>query len=315
VDTASVPQLKLSENEGRIGFFATFASPAVENAFRQWCFRDELWLSCFLVPAAMLRVCLLVVADYQHFGVGPSFWPLLGFRLLFLLVSFCVLFALRRSVLPAAADRLLFTWCFLVTAVTVYVLAARPPENTELLLMSFAVVLVVYCIMPLPLTRQAILALTYSAASLYVSRRSDSGTLTTVGIAYGLSNVFGVVASWRLNRRRREQFLGILREGELRAGLEKALAEIRTLRGMLCICAWCKKVRDEVAAWHSVETFVQRRTHAAFTHGICPDCYRSQVEEMAPLMTAPDAPALIGRVSEGSLAAAHGMSAESCTPI
>ena len=39
----------------------------------------------------------------------------------------------------------------------------------------------------------------------------------------------------------------------MRAGLEAALAEVRTLRGLLPICAWCKRIRDEAEAWQTVE--------------------------------------------------------------
>jgi hypothetical protein len=280
VDTESALQLTPSESEGCIGFFGTFASPSVESAFRQRRFSDELWLSCFMVPAAMLRVSLFLLADYQHLGMGPAFWLLLACRLLFLVVSALVFFALRRSASAAAANRLFFGWCFLLAALTVFALSTRPASNTELLGMSFALVLVAYCATPLPLHRQAILALTYSAAVLCISRRADSGTLSTVAVAYAMSNLFGAVTSWRLNHRRREAFLGNLRESELRTTLEEAVAEIRTLRGLVCICAWCKRIRDEREAWHAVETFVQSRTHAKFTHGICPDCFQSQAGEI-----------------------------------
>jgi hypothetical protein len=269
------------ESEGRIGLFGTFASAAVEAAFRGQCFRDDLWLARFVVSAAMLRVALLLLTDYQHLGVGPAFWALLAVRLLFLLISAWALLALGRAACPAAADRLFFAWCLLLAALTVYALASRPPSNTTLPLMSFGVVLLTYCVTPLPLPRQAALALAFSAAALFVSRRADGITLSTVALAYALSNLFGAAMSWRLNRRRREAYLGGVREAGLRAGLQKALAEVRTLRGLLSICAWCKRIRDEQQAWQSVEAYVQSHTDAAFTHGMCPDCLRSQVAQLA----------------------------------
>src|SRR5262245_10710385 len=229
----------------------------------------------------MLRVLLLLLADYLDFGVGPDFWQLLACRCCFLLVSAWVLFALRRAASPAAADRLFFGWCLALAALTVYAISARPPGNTGLLFMSFVVVLLGYCVTPLPLSRQALLALAYSAAVLSVSRGADDATLSMVGLAYVLSNLFGAVTSWRLNHWRREAFLGAWRDAELRTRLEQALAEIRTLRGLLCICAWCKRIRDEAQEWQEVDQFVQSRTHAAFTHGICPECHQSQLKQLA----------------------------------
>lgn len=54
--------------------------------------------------------------------------------------------------------------------------------------------------------------------------------------------------------------------------LREALAQVRTLSGLLPICAWCKKVRDDDGYWQQVETFIARHTDARFSHGLCPDC-------------------------------------------
>ncbi|SCY37454.1 PAS domain-containing protein [Desulfoluna spongiiphila] len=56
------------------------------------------------------------------------------------------------------------------------------------------------------------------------------------------------------------------------ADLEKALAEIRTLKGILPICSACKKIRDEQGEWHPLETYISHNSEADFTHGICPEC-------------------------------------------
>jgi hypothetical protein len=50
------------------------------------------------------------------------------------------------------------------------------------------------------------------------------------------------------------------------------LQSMRVLRGLLPICAWCKRIRDEDGDWSAVETYVQTHSEASFTHGICPDC-------------------------------------------
>lgn len=61
--------------------------------------------------------------------------------------------------------------------------------------------------------------------------------------------------------------------------LEHALAHIKTLRGLLPICAWCKKIRDDGNYWRQVEDYVARHTEASFTHGICPTCAHKLDEE------------------------------------
>ena len=47
---------------------------------------------------------------------------------------------------------------------------------------------------------------------------------------------------------------------------------MRVLSGLLPICAWCKKIRDDNGYWNQVETYIRERSEADFSHGICPDC-------------------------------------------
>ena len=56
--------------------------------------------------------------------------------------------------------------------------------------------------------------------------------------------------------------------------LQDALAKIKTLRGLLPMCAWCNKVRDDSGYWKRVETYIQEHSDASFTHGICPSCLK-----------------------------------------
>lgn len=56
--------------------------------------------------------------------------------------------------------------------------------------------------------------------------------------------------------------------------LQKALEEIKTLKGIVPICANCKSIRDDKGYWEQVETYVARFTEARFSHGICPDCMK-----------------------------------------
>jgi hypothetical protein len=56
--------------------------------------------------------------------------------------------------------------------------------------------------------------------------------------------------------------------GELRV----ALANIKTLRGLLPICASCKKIRDDRGYWNQIETYIHKHSEAQFSHGLCPDC-------------------------------------------
>ena len=52
----------------------------------------------------------------------------------------------------------------------------------------------------------------------------------------------------------------------------KILHKIRLLEGIMCVCANCKKIRDGENHWSPIEVYIQKRSHADFTHSICPDC-------------------------------------------
>ena len=54
--------------------------------------------------------------------------------------------------------------------------------------------------------------------------------------------------------------------------LKDALASIKTLRGLLPICATCNKIRDDRGSWNRLEEYISARSEAAFTHGICTEC-------------------------------------------
>jgi AmiR/NasT family two-component response regulator len=64
----------------------------------------------------------------------------------------------------------------------------------------------------------------------------------------------------------------LMRLRRLNLELKKALAEIQTLRGILPICSFCKKIRDDKGYWESVDIYIQKYSQADISHGICPEC-------------------------------------------
>jgi PAS domain S-box-containing protein len=54
--------------------------------------------------------------------------------------------------------------------------------------------------------------------------------------------------------------------------LKNSLAQIKTLRGLLPICANCKKIRDDAGYWNKLESYIKNHSEANFTHSICPEC-------------------------------------------
>ncbi len=76
--------------------------------------------------------------------------------------------------------------------------------------------------------------------------------------------------SFDISKRKREEaeWMKLIQE------LTDALAHVKTLSGLLPICASCKKIRDDKGYWQQVETYIKDRSDADFTHGICPECVK-----------------------------------------
>lgn len=63
--------------------------------------------------------------------------------------------------------------------------------------------------------------------------------------------------------------------------LKEAVATVKRLTGLLPICASCKKIRDDSGYWTQVEEYIEERSEASFTHGLCPECVHRMFPEYA----------------------------------
>jgi phosphoserine phosphatase RsbU/P len=76
-----------------------------------------------------------------------------------------------------------------------------------------------------------------------------------------------------------KRILGLQEElsGRVRE-LEAAMAQIKQLRGIIPMCMYCKKIRDDKKYWQQVESYVEEHSDAQFSHGICPGCAKKVLE-------------------------------------
>lgn len=64
--------------------------------------------------------------------------------------------------------------------------------------------------------------------------------------------------------------------------LQKTLSEVKTLRGILPICSFCKKIRDDSGYWDRVDIYIMQHTEADFSHSVCPDCREKHYSDIKP---------------------------------
>jgi len=79
----------------------------------------------------------------------------------------------------------------------------------------------------------------------------------------GASTIARDITERERMRKEREKFI---------AELQEALAKVKALKGLLPICAWCKKIRDDQGYWQQIEAYIRDHSEADFSHGICPEC-------------------------------------------
>lgn len=92
-------------------------------------------------------------------------------------------------------------------------------------------------------------------------------------------NFLGIMILGSIKRTRRREYVALMQSREHNAEKERligelqaALAEVKTLQGFLPICAKCHKIRNDKGFWEGIEKYIQDRTEAQFSHGICPEC-------------------------------------------
>lgn len=113
-------------------------------------------------------------------------------------------------------------------------------------------------------------------------RRRKDGTIIDVELSISLlrdseGNLKGMVSCVRditerkLLEKRREQLV---------AQLQEALTKVKTLSGLLPICASCKRIRNDEGYWQQIESFIREHSQAEFSHGICPECMEKLYPEL-----------------------------------
>ena len=122
-------------------------------------------------------------------------------------------------------------------------------------------------------TKDATLDITNSVGVIAVALRSFSIDMLPWSLSFTLFN--GIIGMYYGTLKAEK----MARE-ELIIDLQKALAEVKTLSGMLPICAWCKKIRDDEGYWQKIEAYFKSHSDLDFTHGICNECAKKQYPDL-----------------------------------
>jgi len=258
-----------------------------------------------VITYGVILLSLFVTTQFGFSQMSPlQWWFLIGICIAGNAVFFLLIYSGRNLRFPDPS----LTWLqiFYAGAVVVMILYASPRMRPTMLL--FFIPAFSFGMLRLP--RGAYLSLAvwvmgfYSVLLIveYVQHRPGFNTKYELF----LFTIFGIVLTWfaffggfisNIRRRLRVQTEAIQKASEeirlemeerKKAQIEKdnlivelkaAFSKVKTLSGLLPICASCKKIRDDKGYWNQIELYIGSHSEAAFTHGICPECSKKALEE------------------------------------
>lgn len=256
-------------------FTLRFADPALEDDYRRDLQERTL--------RSVRDGYLLAIAMYGAFGVLDLHVIPEALRLAwvvrFALVCPLAIGILAWSFRPSGPPRLQWAgavYCFAAGSGIVAMIAGSSGPGRDLYYAGLLLVLAfTYTFLRLRFALASLASWGYTA--LYLGALALGPALPfATGISHVFflvgANVIGMTACWTLERSARQDYLQRRLIAAQAASLAEALGSVKVLSGLLPICAWCHKVRQDDGYWQQIEAYLSARTDAEFTHGICPEC-------------------------------------------
>jgi hypothetical protein len=206
------------------------------------------------LPLAIFGVGCAMALAALHAGVPTHALRVFSMALL---SAFVVVTALERSVI----DWQQLKWLLLLPIVAVYLWDTYPAPASERRAMAplwLGSALAVTLLVLVVLANGAGVTGGYPAPAA----GEDETIIGLVDTVLLVLSVAGLVSLYQHSHRRAEE-------------------EARLLRSLLSVCAWCRRVRDDDEEWVTAEAFMRRHTSRDLTHGMCPDCARRTIAELA----------------------------------
>jgi len=213
-----------------------------------------------------------------------------------LLVAVLLLIITVLMFLPARVlERNWFTGTLVVgdTALTTVIIYLSGNASSDLYITYFLIVLIAAFTTSLKqlISLSTILCLAYGGVLYFELNQAgsvDESHLLRIPVLLIMAAFYGVFAEMVRKERRQKagliDYITALKQAEeererLIRELQDALANIKTLKGLLPICYSCKQIRDDKGYWNQIDTYIRQHTEAEFTHGICPGCAKKLYPE------------------------------------
>ncbi len=233
-------------------------------------------------------VAVPVVAFSVHRVLQIGWKPVFFIHLIF--VPIAILAAIFRESIRYQVKVIYLLSIFYLTSVLAYINFPMTGHGLEFQLL-FVLIAVVFMGRKNAIIMIAITAITVTSIGVLsvleildpVADRGAWATPVSMWIntisAFSMLMVIVVVTIASIGRILNEKLIEI---GTANDRLKLASKEIKTLRGIVPICASCKNIRDDDGYWHRVDVYVRDHTDAEFSHGICPECSEKLYRKILP---------------------------------
>jgi hypothetical protein len=263
-----------------------FEPREVEQRYARQRLGEEVVGTRALIGVAAVVDVALAWNDFALFGPSAQLAALLLARGALVATACALIYWIGTDAARARTDwalRAIGAWATALALQNLYAALTRPPDFGAPEAVALVQLMAYYVFLPLGFVSRIFPALLLSGCLIALvtwlrppSRSNEPPVLVGLTLA---TNLVGLIGSRSLDRARRQQFLALEREQALREALAEAL--LKTLRGVVEICAHCKQVRDETGKWVRVEAYVRDRSYADFSHAICPQCLRTNFPEVS----------------------------------
>ena len=258
----------------------SFSNADSETAYRTYRLGTDRKLISVTCVILVLAVCGYLLNDLRHPDVdNPSWRILLAGRMAIVIFAILYTSMLHRVDNPRMLDALTLVITLAVVFSSLWANGYRPKEFYTHVGADVVILIGIYLIIPLSQTLRFGIAAAYSAGLAYLyfvyKTPPDAMTETSVAVSLTIANLCGVLISLRHARTQRSEYTALTNEQAARQALEQAQSEIRSLSGLIPICASCKSVRNDEGYWEQVENYVRDRSEAQFSHGLCPECEKN----------------------------------------
>jgi len=196
-----------------------------------------------------------------------------------ILILIPIIFILRKTSRPKTLDKTIIIFLSIMVTHILIVSSFAEYSNIAIIVWDIIVIIHIYTVVPTQLTIQIVIAIYLTIGEiifLIAFKHTSWKTMEILSVfgAFMWANILGIFISHRVHKLRRKQFILNNIEQKIMEDLENALSEVKVLRGIIPICSFCKKIRNDEGYYEEVEEYISKNTDADFSHTICPECLK-----------------------------------------